>query len=143
MRPNEAKASTAIQIDVSPGELFDRISILEIKQDRIQATEQLVNIRFELDRLRAAQSRLPEIAADIRRLAKRLKSTNEALWEIEDEIRACEAAQSFGPRFIELARSVYRENDLRAGIKREINERMGSPMVEEKSYTTYSAKPPE
>lgn len=143
MRRNEANASKAIQIDVSPGELFDRISILEIKQERIQAAEQLVNIRFELGRLRAAQSRLPKIAADIRRLTERLKSTNEALWEIEDEIRACEAAQSFGPRFIRLARSVYRENDLRAGIKREINKLMGSAIVEEKSYTTYSATAPE
>ena len=139
---NEASASKAIRIDVSPGELFDRISILEIKQERIQAAEQLVNIRYELGRLRAAQARLPKLAADIRRLAEQLKSVNEALWEIEDEIRACEAAQSFGPRFIELARSVYRENDLRAGIKKAINKSMGSAIVEEKSYSTYSAKAP-
>jgi uncharacterized coiled-coil protein SlyX len=132
-----SNASKAIEIEVSPGELFDRISILEIKQERMRVAEQLNNIEFELGRLREAQSRLPKFAAKIRRLADRLKSVNESLWDIEDEIRGCEAAQSFGPRFIELARSVYRENDQRAALKREINDLLGSAIVEEKSYHAY------
>lgn len=139
MGRQEPKASNAIEIEVSPGELFDRISILEIKQERIKAAEQIINIRYELGRLHEAQSRYPKFAADIDRLRVRLKSVNETLWDIEDEIRACEAAQTFGPRFIELARSVYRENDRRAGIKREINNLLGSAIIEEKSYTPYDA----
>lgn len=139
MGRQEPKASNAIEIEVSPGELLDRISILEIKQDRIKAAEQIINIRYELGRLHEAQSRYPKFAADIDRLRVRLKSVNETLWDIEDEIRACEAAQTFGPRFIELARSVYRENDRRAGIKREINNLLGSAIIEEKSYTPYDA----
>lgn len=139
MGRQEPKASNAIEIEVSPGELIDRISILEIKQERIMAAEQLINIRHELGRLCEAQSRLPKFSADIDRIRVRLKSINESLWDIEDEIRACEAAQAFGPRFIELARSVYRENDQRAGAKREINNLLGSPIVEEKSYTPYAA----
>lgn len=141
MRRQELKASKAIEIEVSPGELFDRISILEIKRERIKAAGQLKNIRYELGCLRKAQCQLPEIGENIRQLMKRLKAINETLWDIEDEIRACEAAQSFGPHFIELARSVYRENDRRAGTKREINDLLGSAIVEEKSYTAYSAAP--
>ena len=133
-----AKACETIEIEVSPGELFDRISILEIKQQRIRAAKQLGNIEFELGRLRETQSRLPECTAELRRHIEQLKTVNQTLWDIEDEIRACEAAQSFDQRFIELARSVYRENDERAAIKRKINDLLGSSIVEEKSYTDYS-----
>jgi predicted nucleic acid-binding Zn-ribbon protein len=87
--------------------------------------------------LASARSRLPLAEAEIEKLKAELKGVNEALWEIEDRIRDCERAQDFGPEFIELARSVYRTNDRRAAIKRQINELAGSAIIEEKSYSQY------
>ena len=117
---------------ISIGELFDKISILEIKEERIKDPAKLVNVRRELDGLRgiAAERSLSvraEAIAD-------LKAVNAELWNIEDAIRVCEARRGFGKRFIALARAVYKTNDRRSAIKREINNHFGSAIVEEKSY---------
>ena len=124
-------------IEVSPGELLDRISILEIKSERIGDRDKLRNINHELDLYRGTISgKIPDSEA-MTRLIGDLKDVNGSLWTIEDEIRACEARRDFGERFVELARSVYRTNDRRASIKREINILCGSAIIEEKSYTRY------
>jgi hypothetical protein len=124
-------------IEVAPGELLDKIAILEIKRERIADPGKLVNVHRELEALRAvAEEALPD-SPDLRRLRQELKSVNERLWGIEDEIRLCERRQDFGSRFVELARSVYHKNDRRAAVKRQINELLQSRLVEEKSYTDY------
>lgn len=124
----------SVTIETSPGELIDKITILEIKAQRIGNADQLRNVRIELDLLRGAQKRAVRPSDELASLRAELRSINEALWDIEDEIRACERNRNFGPRFIELARSVYQTNDRRAAVKRRINELLGSRIVEEKSY---------
>ena len=126
-----------ITIEVSPGELIDKITILEIKTERLTDAAQLDNVRYELGLLRAARTgRLADSAA-LAELEAELKSVNERLWKVEDDIRACEAVGDFGPRFVELAREVYRTNDRRAVLKRKIGALFGSKLVEEKSYREY------
>ena len=132
-----AKAAGGIEVEVSPGELIDKISILEIKAARIQDPAKLENVRFALSLLRATRRDALAESEALSRLEAELKATNEALWEIEDDIRACEAAKDFGPRFIELARSVYKQNDRRAATKKAIDELFGSTLTEEKSYEDY------
>ena len=132
-----AMRKTEILVETAPGELLDKISILEIKLERIQDPLKRRNVETEHGILtRTAERHIPATAG-LRELAAALKTVNTALWEIEDAIRDCERAQDFGPRFIELARAVYRTNDQRAAIKRQINERLGSALVEEKSYAAY------
>jgi len=115
------------------GELFDKVTILEIKAERIAAPAALVNVRRELAALQAIEAAAP--AADgLATLKAELAAVNLALWDIEDAIRDHEQAGDFGDRFVALARSVYRENDKRAAIKRRINLLLGSDIVEEKSY---------
>ncbi|MEM7529620.1 MAG: DUF6165 family protein [Pseudomonadota bacterium] len=128
-----------LMVEVSAGELLDKITILEIKAARIADPAKHANVAQELSALREAASALVE-SPGLEALIRDLKSVNEALWEIEDEIRACEAAGAFGARFIELARSVYVTNDRRAALKREINLLVGSRIVEEKQYTPYEAR---
>jgi len=135
--PPENQASPSLRIDVSPGELLDKITILEIKSERIADAEKLANIRHELGLYRDTFEDQLQVTDALTALFQALKAVNEALWDIEDEIRACEARQDFGSRFIELARSVYRTNDRRAAIKRQINILCGSSIIEEKSYTQY------
>lgn len=126
-----------ILIEVGPGELIDKITILRIKSERIADDSKLRNVRYELDVLgRARAENLPQ-SSELERLESELKRVNEALWEIEDDIRACEAKGDFGQTFIELARSVYIQNDKRAALKKEINLLTGSQIVEEKSYTEF------
>ena len=126
-----------IQIPISPGEVVDRLTILEIKSERIDDPAKLVNIRHELDLLAtAAGAAIPE-SAEMTALKSELKAVNEKLWEIEDAIRDCERARDFGDTFIELARAVYRTNDERAALKGRINEALGSAIREEKSYKPY------
>ncbi len=123
---------------VSWGELIDKITILEIKARRLTAPAALANVQRELAALRAVEAQLtpdPELAS----LKAELTRVNTALWEIEDDIREKEAASDFGPAFVELARAVYRTNDLRAALKRDINRVTGSELVEEKSYSGYGA----
>jgi len=124
----------AIHIEVSIGEFLDKLAILEIKDQRIQDATKLANVRRELQALRAAWTASPHAATDIRADYASLKAINERLWEIEDRIRAKEAAGRFDGEFVELARSVYRSNDERAAVKRRINLRFGSALIEEKSY---------
>ncbi len=129
--------NNTITVEIAPGELIDKITILEIKLARIADAAKLANVRTELETLARARDAAivmsPELAAD----AAALKRANETLWEVEDRIRDCERAKDFGPRFVELARSVYITNDERARLKRRINERLGSRLVEEKSYASY------
>ena len=126
-----------LQVPVSVGEVIDKITILQIKLERISDPTKRVNIQKELDAL------LPLVASDafitdqMRGLMAKLKAVNEALWEIEDDIREKEAAKNFHAEFIRLARSVYITNDKRAEIKKQINLATGSDLVEEKSYESY------
>ncbi|HEX4480632.1 MAG TPA: DUF6165 family protein [Rudaea sp.] len=128
-----------ISVPVSFGELIDKITILEIKAAQIRDAAKLANVRNELDALNQTWSSNAASRTDISDARGRLKNVNEDLWVIEDRIRLKEKAQSFDAEFIELARSVYFRNDERAAIKREINQTLGSRLVEEKSYENYKA----
>ena len=120
-------------VPLSWGELLDKISILEIKAERIVAASARGNVQTELAMLSAIAN---ELAGDrrLREWKRELKQVNEALWSIEDRIREKEAQAEFDQEFIELARSVYRTNDQRARIKRDINLSLGSRLIEEKQY---------
>jgi len=120
-----------LNVPVSVGEVLDKISILEIKSERITDTDKLNNVHTELRHLLlvAEAHRHPALESE-------LKEVNEALWDIEDRIRVKEHLQEFDKEFVELARSVYVTNDQRANIKREINKVTGSELVEEKSYAS-------
>ena len=128
---------TQLTVPVSVGELIDKITILEIKSERIRDPVKLANVHAELALLRETWDASPLAATDIVRDRGALKAINETLWEIEDAIREKEAAGEFDEGFIELARAVYRTNDERAALKRRINEATGSALVEEKSYADY------
>jgi hypothetical protein len=123
-----------VLIETSPGELIDKITILEIKSERIGDPAKLRNVRAELETLRAARARAVATSEELATLTAELRAVNEALWNVEDALRKCEGAGEFGAGFVELARSVYKNNDRRAGLKRAINERLGSGIIEEKSY---------
>ena len=126
-----------LKVDVAPGELIDKITILLIKSERMDDPDKITNVQLELDILRAIhESTIPGSPA-LDDLTAKLKRVNEALWEIEDDIRACEAERDFGDTFVQLARSVYRTNDERAQLKRDINVLLGSQILEEKSYKPY------
>jgi len=131
----------SIVIPVSAGELLDKISILQIKEVRIEDPAKRANVQRELVLLRAAWQASPAAAVDVGAERAQLERINAALWEIEDAIRACERARRFDARFIELARAVYQTNDRRAAVKRRLNEKLGSALVEEKCYTG-DAPPP-
>lgn len=128
-----------IQTPVSYGELIDKITILEIKSRRIADPAKLANVRNELDLLNATWANDTASRTDIADERARLLAVNELLWDIEDRIRLKERAQAFDQEFIELARAVYFRNDERAAFKREINLKLGSQLVEEKSYQDYRA----
>jgi len=126
-----------IQIPISPGELLDKITILQIKSERISDATKVANVRTELGMLEQVWSETVEDDEQIRALSGELKSINEALWEIEDDIRDEERNKRFGDRFIELARAVYVTNDERANAKKKVNLHLNSSIVEEKSYQDY------
>src|SRR6185437_54727 len=128
-----------ISAPVSYGELIDKITILEIKSERMTDATKLANVRDELQLLNALWAGDSVSHTDISGERAELKRINEALWGIEDEIRAKERNQAFDARFIELARTVYHANDKRAAVKRAINLKLGSRLVEEKSYQDYGA----
>ena len=128
---------TAVKVEISPGELIDRITILEIKAARITDEGKRANIGAELSELTAAREGAVPSSDRLAAVTGELKEVNEALWDIEDQIRALEAARDFGPAFIDLARAVYKTNDRRSAIKRKINELLGSRLIDEKSYTPY------
>ncbi|HET6604630.1 MAG TPA: DUF6165 family protein [Xanthomonadaceae bacterium] len=128
---------SVILVPVSFGELLDRISILEIKSERIDDPAKLANVDRELQALRETWAGAPESRIEVDELLAALKAVNERLWDIEDAIRGKESQQAFDEQFVRLARSVYFENDERARIKRELNQQLGSAYVEEKSYRDY------
>lgn len=133
LSPIETKCQS-VSIEIAPGELFDRISILQIKAEKMTNPSQLSHVRAELSSLEALRDRqLPEWRCEQTRVAS-LRSVNATLWDVENALRACERDGDFGKRFIELARSVYRHNDARATLKRELSERFGATVLEQKSY---------
>jgi hypothetical protein len=126
-----------ILIPISPGELLDKITILQIKAERIGDPGKVANVRSELDLLQKVWDESVSEDDRIRALSAELKSINEALWEIEDDIRDEERNKRFGERFIELARAVYVVNDDRANAKKKVNLYLDSSIIEEKSYRDY------
>ena len=127
----------SVEIAVSYGELFDKISILEIKQSRVVNADQRINIENELNVLNRVRATIVPANFKIHDLIAGLTDVNERLWNVEDKLRDCERRQEFCATFIELARSVYRLNDRRAELKRELNSRLASELVEEKIYNEY------
>lgn len=126
-----------VQVPVSWGEMLDKITILEIKKERMTDKGKLANVCRELDELCKTRDALITMPPEVAGLVAELKQINEKLWEIEDDIRDCERSKDFGAKFIELARGVYYTNDDRMRVKREINDALGSALVEEKSYAAY------
>jgi len=129
-----------LSAEISVGEFLDKITILEIKSECITDEAKLTNIHKELETLRNTWQASPFSQQEISIEIAKLKSINEQLWEIEDDIRIQESLGSFDQKFIELARSVYVINDQRANVKRTINIKVGSELVEEKSYQDYTQK---
>ena len=129
--------SKKILTEISAGELLDKISILEIKLDKIKDKGSLLEINKEYTSLSETKNSNISITKDLENLTKQLKETNMKLWSIEDEKRMCEKNKDFGKKFIELARSVYLNNDKRAKIKSEINKLLGSNIREIKKYINY------
>jgi len=128
-----------ILVPVSFGELLDKIAILQIKSERMTDPAKLANVRAELSALEKTWMAHPAAGQDIVKLRAELKAVNERLWVIEDDIRLKEKAQAFDDEFIQLARSVYFQNDIRARVKKDINLALGSAYVEEKSYQDYGS----
>jgi len=131
-----------IKVPISPGELLDKITILRIKAQRMSDPAKLSNVRLELRTLEETWGASTYAKIDIGADIDALGLVNERLWVIEDDIRDKERAQAFDAEFIRLARAVYIENDERAAIKRRINARLGSALVEEKSYRDYRTGSP-
>ena len=132
-----ASISVEVSVEVSPGDLIDKITILEIKLERIEGKDKLKNVKLEWETLTRARDEAVEATPELEKLTADLKESNERLWEIEDDIRQFECDKNFGDKFIELARAIYINNDQRARLKREINELLGSRLIEEKSYAAY------
>jgi hypothetical protein len=128
-----------VKVPVSPGELLDKITILRIKSKRMSDAKKLANVRLELDALEQIWRSSPYAAIDVDSDIDALLQVNERLWIIEDDIRDKERAKDFDAEFIRLARAVYVENDQRAAIKRRLNLKLGSRLVEEKSYADYKS----
>ncbi len=123
-----------IHVPISAGDLLDRITILRIKAERLKDPGKLANVLFELGELEAVSKSKVGSSPQLDALITRLHAVNVDLWEIEDAKRAAEEAKRFDTDFIALARSVYRKNDLRARLKKEINGLLGSRIVEEKGH---------
>ena len=124
-------------VEVAPGELIDKITILEIKLQNIKDEAKLANVRREYEILMETFGVNIEETDDLRALIDELRAANQKIWDIEDDIRSLERAKDFGDEFVAVARSVYRSNDLRAATKRKINELLNSVIIEEKSYADY------
>jgi hypothetical protein len=127
-----------IHVPVSPGEVLDKITILEIKSERMTDPEKVANVRVELALLQETWASAVSRDPVIDELHDQLKKINETLWEIEDDIRDKERVKEFDERFIELARQVYFTNDRRSQVKKELNVHLGSLIIEEKSYQDYN-----
>jgi hypothetical protein len=126
-----------LMVEISPGELIDKITILEIKLERIADSAKRRNIEHEYQLLSKALTSAIQEDGKLSALKAELREVNAIIWEVEDDIRDHERRQDFGPEFVELARAVYHNNDRRAEIKRAINALLRSALVEEKSYTPY------
>ena len=126
-----------ILTEVSAGELLDKISILEIKIEKIKNPELKKQAKKEFEILSANKEKSIKMTPDIERLYLKLKETNLKLWKIEDEIRVCEKNSDFKESFVKLARSVYFNNDARSSLKLAINQKLGSNIIEVKEYTKY------
>ena len=124
-------------VEIAIGELVDKLTILEIKLERLTDAAQLRNVKVEHDILMRVYMEQVGNNPYVKALSSELKEINQALWVIEDDIRDCERRKDFGEKFVVLARSVYRTNDARAKVKRRINDLVGSNIVEEKSYAAY------
>ena len=127
----------SILVEISPGEMIYKITILMIKSERIKDEAQLANVLHELDVLSEKMAQYIPNSPELDTLISEIKSVNEALWNIEDDIRDCERVGEYSQPFIDLARSVYITNDKRANLKRDINLLLGSQIMEEKSYKPY------
>ena len=123
-----------VNAPISVGELIDKITILRIKSEQINDTSKLKNVTQELELLNDIKTNLNINSDNVDILEQQLYEVNRDLWTIEDTKRQCEREQNFGPGFVYVARQVYLKNDLRAAIKRSINQLVGSTIVEEKSY---------
>ena len=126
-----------ILTEISAGELLDKISILEIKIEKIKNPELKKQVKKEFEILNANKEKSIKMTPEIEKLYLKLKETNLKLWKIEDEIRACEKNSEFKENFIKLARSVYFNNDTRSSLKLSINQKLGSNIIEVKEYTKY------
>jgi hypothetical protein len=126
-----------ILIPLAPGELIDKITILKIKSERMSDPEKLANVSRELELLRQEQSRHIADDPQITEMQTRLEEVNGRIWDLEDVIRDCDRNKDFGELFLDTARKIYRTNDERAAIKKQINLHLGSQIVEEKSYADY------
>lgn len=131
------RMAARIAVEISPGELIDKITILEIKSERIPDGDKLHNVQAELATHVASRELAIPPSPELAALTVELKQVNESLWQIEDHLREAERQKDFGAAFVELARSVYKTNDRRWAVKRQINELLGSRLVEEKMYTPY------
>jgi hypothetical protein len=129
--------STEIKVPISPGELIDKITILQIKSARMTDAAKVANVRTELALLQSTWRESAYAQVDIEAQWTALRTINEKLWDVEDFIRDKERARTFDQEFIDLARAVYVTNDERAAVKRDINTKLGSKIVEEKSYAKY------
>ena len=128
---------TEIRVPISPGELIDKITILQIKSERITDPLKVANVRNELALLEATWRESAFATTDVDVEWASLRRINEKLWDVEDLLRDKERNRTFDQEFIDLARAVYFTNDERAAVKREINTKLGSKIVEEKSYAKY------
>lgn len=124
-------------LPVAWGEVFDKLTILAIKLEKITDVEKRANIAKEFEAIGSVVGDFQQYPEGLEDLYQELKAINLRLWDVEDGKRACERDQNFGPEFVALAREVYFGNDKRAAVKRQINELLGSALVEEKSYKAY------
>ena len=123
-----------IRVPISPGELLDKLTILRLKAERIAEAAKRANVARELALLEEIWRREVPAASELREEEEALARVNAALWDVEDALRQCEAAARFDAEFVALARSVYRHNDERAALKRRVNQKLGSTLIEEKAY---------
>lgn len=128
---------TDIMTPISPGELLDKLTILNIKSKNISDATKLANVVVEQSALQSVVDAEIASSTEITDLTVALQTVNKELWDIEDDIRDCERSKDFGEKFVELARAVYVTNDKRSELKKQINVFLGSRLVEEKSYAAY------